>query len=159
MAQKYKSTEVYLEPDPRYRSKLVGKLVNCVLREGKKELAQRIVYKAMDRIAEKMPEKDPLEVVKTAINNLKPAVETRSKRVGGQTYQVPMEVNRKRQQSLAIRWLLDAARAKKGKAMSEKLAEELVDAANKTGAAMQTRENVHKMADANRAFAHFAWGR
>lgn len=159
MAQKFKSTEVYLEPDPRYRSKLIGKLVNCVLKEGKKELAQRIVYQSMDIIAEKMAEKDPLEVVKTAINNLKPAVETRSKRVGGQTYQVPMEVNRRRQQSLAFRWLLDAARSKKGKPMHVKLADELVDAYNRTGAAMQTRENVHKMAEANRAFAHFAWGR
>ncbi len=159
MAKKFESTEVYLEPDPRYRSKLVGKLVNAVLRRGKKDLAQRLVYQAMDIIAEKMPEKDSLEVVKTAINNLKPVVETRSKRVGGQTYQVPMEVNRKRQQSLAFRWLLDAARAKKGKPMYDKLAAELIDAYNKTGAAMQTRENVHKMADANRAFAHFAWGR
>ncbi len=153
MAQKYKSTEVHLEPDPRYRSKLIGKLVNCVLKEGKKELAQRIVYQSMDIIAEKMAEKDPLEVVKTAINNLKPAVETRSKRVGGQTYQVPMEIRPDRKVTLAMRWIIDAARHRQGKPMQDILGEELFDVFQGTGAAMKKREDLHKMAEANRALA------
>jgi small subunit ribosomal protein S7 len=159
MALKFKSTERFLKPDPRYGSRLVGKLINNVMKKGKKATAQRIVYRAMDIVKEKVQEKDPLEVVTTALNHLKPVVEVRSRRVGGANYQVPIEVSRKRQQSLAIRWLLEASRAKKGKPMAQGLAAELVDASNKTGAAYQTRENVHRMADANKAFAHFGWRR
>jgi small subunit ribosomal protein S7 len=111
----------------------------------------------MDIIEQKLKGKDPLEVFKTAVENVKPMIEVRSKRVGGATYQVPMEVNRKRQQSLAIRWILDAARAKKGRPISAKLADELMAAYAKEGTAYTTRENIHKMAEANKAFAHFAW--
>ncbi len=165
MALKFKSTEVFLKPDPRFNSILVQKLINCVLRCGKRTLAERMVYGAIDRMMEAVRKTqpadakpvEPVEAVERVISNLKPLVEVRSRRVGGATYQVPMEVTRKRQLSLAIRWLLDAARAKKGKPMVERLASECIDAYNKTGAAVQARENVHRMAEANKAFAHYAW--
>jgi len=125
--------------------------------DGKKTAAQKIFYGALDVIREKMPDKDPAEVFTTAVENVKPNIEVRSKRVGGASYQVPMQVNRNRQQSLAIRWILMACREKKGRPMQEKLASELMAAYNREGAAMTRRENVHRMADANKAFAHFAW--
>ena len=146
-----------LKGDPRYRDKLVSKFINCLMHDGKKSKAQTAFYRAMDIIEEKLKGKDPLEVFKTAIENVKPLIEVRSKRVGGATYQVPIEVTRKRQLSLAIRWILDATRAKKGRPVAEKLADELIAAFNKEGAAYTTRENIHKMAEANKAFAHFAW--
>jgi len=155
--QKPTASESTLKPDPRYKDKLVSKFVNCLMHWGKKSVALRSFYDAMDLIEQKLKGKDPLEVFKTAVENVKPMIEVRSKRVGGATYQVPMEVNRKRQQSLAIRWILDAARAKKGRPISEKLADELMAAYGKEGTAYTTRENVHKMAEANKAFAHFAW--
>jgi len=124
---------------------------------GKKSVAQRIFYDAMDIISKQVKDTEPLNIFETAINNVKPLIEVRSKRVGGASYQVPMQVSPKRQQSLAFRWILQSARAKKGKPMCERLASELVDAYNEHGGAMTTRENIHRMAEANKAFAHFAW--
>lgn len=146
-----------LQPDPRYNSKLVSKFINCLMLEGKKNTAQKIFYDAMDLINEKVQDADALDVFEKAINNVKPLIEVRSKRVGGASYQVPMQVSSKRQQSLAFRWILISARSKKGKPMCQRLATELVDAYNQQGGAMTTRENVHRMAEANKAFAHFAW--
>jgi len=146
-----------LVPDSKYNSVLVSKFINCLMHDGKKSVAQRILYSAMDMIAEKMKDVDPLEVFTVGVENVKPEVEVRSKRVGGAAYQVPMQVNRNRQQSLAIRWILQAAHEKKGRSMEQKLADEFVAAYNKEGAAVTKRDNVHRMADANKAFAHFAW--
>lgn len=146
-----------LTPDPRYNSKIASKFVNCLMSDGKKSTAQRVFYDAMDIIAGKIKDTPPLEVFETAIGNVKPSIEVRSKRVGGQNYQVPMQVSRKRQHSLAMRWIIQAVRAGKGSPTSQRLATELVSAFHKEGAAMQTRTNIHRMADANKAFAHFAW--
>ncbi len=146
-----------LRPDPRYKNKLVAKFINCLMVEGKKSTATRVFYDAMDIIASKIKDTSPEEVFEQAIGNVKPGIEVRSKRVGGQNYQVPMQVNRKRQQSLAIRWILAAVRAGKGSPTSQRLAGELMNASKREGTAMQTRNNVHRMADANKAFAHFAW--
>jgi small subunit ribosomal protein S7 len=146
-----------LKPDPKYGSVLASKFINCVMHDGKKSTAQRLFYKALGIIKEKMPDKDPIEVFTQAMENVKPAIEVRSKRVGGAAYQVPMQVSRNRQQSLAIRWILQSVREKKGRGTHEKLAEEFMAAYNREGAAMTKRENVHRMADANKAFAHFAW--
>ena len=146
-----------LAPDPRFGSLLAGKFINCLMWDGEKSTAQRIFYDAMETIQEKMPDIDPIEVFTQAIENVKPAIEVRSRRVGGAAYQVPMQVNRNRQQSLAIRWLLLAIREKKGRPTHEKLAEEFMAAYKREGAAVSRRENVHRMADANKAFAHFAW--
>jgi small subunit ribosomal protein S7 len=157
MPRKYESTEKFLRPDPRFGSKLIARFVNCVMTGGKKTTAQAVVYDALDLLKKKIPEKEPVDVFTDAINNVKPMVEVRSRRVGGATLQVPHEVKRSRQQSLAIRWILEGARSKKGKPMSKRLAEELFDAFNKQGSAFTKRENTHKMAEANEAFAHFAW--
>jgi small subunit ribosomal protein S7 len=146
-----------LKPDPKYGSVLASKFINTLMRDGKKSVAQGVFYRALDIIKEKLPDKEPIEVFTQAVENVKPAIEVRSKRVGGAAYQVPMQVSRNRQQSLAIRWLLLSVREKKGRATHEKLGEELLAAYNREGAAMTKRENVHRMADANKAFAHFAW--
>ncbi len=146
-----------LKPDPKFGSLLAAKFINCLMWEGKKSVAQNVFYDALDIIKERMPGEEPIEVFTQAVENVKPAIEVRSKRVGGAAYQVPMQVNRIRQQSLAIRWLLIAIREKKGRPTSQKLADELVAAYNREGTAMTRRENVHRMADANKAFAHFAW--
>ena len=146
-----------LAPDPRYNSKLVSKFVNSIMWDGKKAVVQRVFYDAMDIIGEKIKDATPLEVFEKAIGNVKPLIEVRSKRVGGANYQVPMQVNSKRQLSLAIRWIREAARAAKGRPMAERLATELMAAYRREGAAMTTRDNIHRMADANKAFAHFAW--
>jgi small subunit ribosomal protein S7 len=157
MALKYKSTQVYLKPDPRYKSMLAAKFINCIMSGGKKSIAQRIFYDAMEVLRERFPEKEPVEVLEGAVSNVRPMVEVRSKRVGGMTYQVPVEVKPKRQQSLALRWILNSTRSRKGKPMYQILGDELSDAYRKQGAAYTLRENVHKMAEANKAFAHFAW--
>ena len=157
MPRKFKSTERFLEPDPQYGDLLVAKFVNCVMKEGRKSVAQRQVYEALAMVQAKVPEESPVKIFQMAIENVKPMVEVRSKRVGGAAYQVPMQVNRTRQQSLAIRWILMAVREKKGRATHEKLAEELMAAYKREGVAMSRRDNVHRMADANKAFAHFAW--
>ena len=146
-----------LKPDPVYGSKLVSKFVNCLMWQGKKATAQRIFYGAMAQIKKRMPDANPVDVFTQAVENVKPPIEVRSKRVGGATYQVPMQVNKTRQQTLAIRWILMAAREKKGRPMAIKLADELLAGFNREGAAISRRENVHRMADANKAFAHFAW--
>ncbi|HTN73726.1 MAG TPA: 30S ribosomal protein S7 [Pirellulaceae bacterium] len=146
-----------LKPDPRYKSILASKFINCLMWDGKKSVAQDVFYDAMDIIHKKIADRDPIEVFHQAVENVKPHVEVRSRRVGGAAYQVPMQVNRNRQQSLAIRWLLAAVREKKGRPTAEKLADEFLAAANREGAAVTKRENVHRMADANKAFAHFAW--
>jgi small subunit ribosomal protein S7 len=157
VALKYKSTEIYLKPDVRYRSILVTKFINCLMHKGKKSVAEGVFYQAADILKERFSDKEPLEILEAAINNVKPLVEVRSKRVGGATYQVPIEVSRKRQLSLAIRWILNAVRSKKGKATYLNLADEITNAYKKQGAAVTQRENTHKMAEANKAFAHFAW--
>ena len=146
-----------LKPDARFKSVLVSKFINCLMHSGKKNVAQGVFYSAMDEVAKKFPDKDPGEVFSQAVENVKPEVEVRSKRVGGAAYQVPMQVNRNRQQSLAIRWILLSAREKKGRPMEQKLADEFIAAFNREGAAVTKRDNVHRMADANKAFAHFAW--
>lgn len=155
--KKFTASHTHLKPDPRLGSTLVQKFINCMMWDGKKSVSQRVFYDAMDVIAEKVSDAEPVDVFTQAIENVKPHIEVRSKRVGGATYQVPMQVNQKRQQSLAIRWILAAARAKKGRPMAQRLAEELMAAFKKEGAAMTTRENIHRMAEANKAFAHFAW--
>ena len=146
-----------LRPDPRHDSMLASKFVNCLMHDGKKSTAQAVFYDALDIIRERFSDVEPIEVFTQAVENVKPAIEVRSKRVGGAAYQVPMQVNRPRQQSLAIRWILMAVRERKGRATHEKLAEELMAAYKKEGVAMARRDNVHRMADANKAFAHFAW--
>ena len=156
MPRSYKSTEVYLKPDPRYGSRLASKIINKLMWGGKKSKAQAIFYDAMEMVAKKV-QAEPDEIVTKVIENIKPRLEVRSKRVGGATYQVPREVNRRRQQSLAIRWLVDSARSKRGKPMARRLAGEIFDAYNNQGAAVTKRENVHKMAVANSAYSHFAW--
>jgi small subunit ribosomal protein S7 len=155
--KKFTASEKMLKPDARFNSKLVSKFINCLMWDGKKSVAQGIFYGAMDIVKDKMKDAQPLEVFETAINNIKPFVEVRSRRVGGANYQVPMQVNRKRQQSLAFRWLLAACRDQGGRPMAQRLADELLAAYRKEGKAMNTREQTHRMADANKAFAHFAW--
>ena len=154
--KKWTRSAEQLRPDLQCDSLIASRFINCMMWDGKKSVAQRIFYKALDRIAEKVKDVPPIEVFETAVENVKPQIQIRSRRIGGSNYQVPMQVTSKRKQSLAIRWILDASRAKKGRPMHERLANELLDAYNRQGTAMQTRENVHRQADANKAFAHFA---
>jgi small subunit ribosomal protein S7 len=146
-----------LKPDPVHGSILASKFINCLMHDGKKSTAQEVFYDALEVIGGRIADQQPIDVFTQALENVKPAIEVRSKRVGGAAYQVPMQVNRNRQQALAIRWILAAVRDKKGRPTAQKLADELVAAYNREGAAMTKRENVHRMADANKAFAHFAW--
>ncbi|TWT43976.1 30S ribosomal protein S7 [Phycisphaerae bacterium RAS1] len=155
--KKFTASDRQLRGDPRFNSKLASKFINCMMWDGKKAVSQRVFYDAIDKIAEKIKDAQPIEVFEKALENIKPNIEVRSKRVGGANYQVPMQVGPKRRQSLAIRWLLEACRGKGGRPMSDRLADELMAAFRGEGEAMQTRENVHRMADANKAFAHFAW--
>ena len=145
-----------LDPDPVYRSTFVTQVINKVLLRGKKGAARRIVYGAMD-IVEKRTGSDPLQTMKKAIDNIRPQLEVRSRRVGGSSYQVPVEVRPRRSQTLAVRWLVEYARNRKEKTMAERLANEILDAANRTGSAVKRREDVHKMAESNKAFAHYRW--
>ncbi|MBC8874258.1 MAG: 30S ribosomal protein S7 [Planctomycetes bacterium] len=151
------SSKTQLKPDPRHGSILAGKFINCLMWEGKRTVAQQVFYDALENIKKRVPDKEPIDVFHDALENVKPHIEVRSKRVGGASYQVPMQVNKARQQSLAIRWLLLAVREKKGRPTSLKLADELFAAYNREGAAITRRENTHRMAEANKAFAHFAW--
>lgn len=151
------SSRTQLRPDPRYQSPLASKFINCLMWDGKKSIAQGVFYDALDELKRRLPEQEPIEVFHTALDNVKPHIEVRSKRVGGASYQVPMQVNKNRQQSLAIRWILMAVREKKGRPTAIKLADELFAAYNREGSAMTRRENTHRMAEANKAFAHFAW--
>ena len=155
--RKFTASSEQLKPDPAYDNKLISKFVNSLMWDGKKSVAQSVFYGAMDIISKKIKDAGPLEVFEKAVNNVKPMLEVRSKRVGGASYQVPMQVSSRRQQSLAFRWILASARGKKGRPMCERLASELIDAYNSRGGAMTTRENIHRMAEANKAFAHFAW--
>ena len=155
--KRFTASTKHLKPDPRYGSKLVSKFVNSIMLDGKKSVAQRIFYDAMAIIEDKIKDDPPLQVFEKAIGNVKPMVEVRSKRVGGANYQVPMQVNAKRQLSLSIRWIREAVRSGSGQPFAKRLAGELMAAYKGEGAAMQTRENIHRMAEANKAFAHFAW--
>lgn len=158
MAGRITQADAQLRGDPRHDDKVLSRFINCIMLDGKKAVAQRVVYGALDLIEERTKgEPTSIEVFRKAIDNVKPRVEVRSKRVGGANYQVPMQVNRRRQQSLAFRWIINAARAEKGKPMTHRLARELYDAFNGEGKAMNTRDQTHRMADANKAFAHFAW--
>lgn len=151
-----KKTKREISPDPVYNDVTLAKFINQVMRRGKKTIARKIVYGSLNIVKEKT-KKDSLEVFEAALNNVKPLVEVRPKRVGGATYQVPRPVSPERGMALAIRWILEAARSKKGKPMKEKLAEEIISASKNEGAAIKKKENTHRMAEANRAFAHFAW--
>ncbi|MGI9585896.1 MAG: 30S ribosomal protein S7 [Acidimicrobiia bacterium] len=145
-----------IDPDPVYQSVLVAQIINKVLLKGKKGAARRIVYTAMD-IVERRTGSDPLPTLKRAIDNVRPTLEVRSRRVGGSTYQVPVEVRPRRAQTLAVRWLVEFARKRRENTMAERLANEILDAANRTGSAAKRREDVHKMAESNKAFAHYRW--
>jgi small subunit ribosomal protein S7 len=142
--------------DPKYKSQLLAKFINCMMKKGKKSLSQAILYESFDIIKEKTQE-DPLSIFQKAVNNAKPLVEVKSRRVGGSTYQVPTEVRANRSQALGIRWLISFARARGEKSMAAKLAGELMDAAAKKGAAIKKKEDTHRMAEANKAFAHYRW--
>ncbi len=144
------------EPDPIYNSLLVSQLINQVLLDGKKDLASNIVYSALE-LVEKQTGVDPLNTLKDAFENVRPQIETKSRRVGGTNYQVPMEVPQRRSTTLAIRWMVDSSRKRGEKTMHERLGREILDASNKTGASVKKREDVHKMAESNRAFAHYRW--
>ncbi|NQT32080.1 MAG: 30S ribosomal protein S7 [Candidatus Omnitrophica bacterium] len=144
-------------PDPKYNSQLLGKFMNMVMERGKKSISEKIVYGALDIIKEQIKDKDPLEVFKQALENARPLLEVKSRRIGGATYQVPLEVKMDRGQFIAMRWIRDFARNQKGKPMRVKLAEELMNAYKREGMAMKKREDTHKMAEANKAFAHFKW--
>jgi small subunit ribosomal protein S7 len=156
MPRKYKSTSTYLQGDPRYNDRLVAKFVNCMMYDGKKTTAYRAFYGALDAIAKKVTEAEPIEVFHQAIENLKPKVETRSKRVGGATYQVPVDVRTNRKLALAIRWLLQTVRGKRGSPLFQRLANEIVAAFRKEGDAIKKRLETHKMAESNQLFSHFS---
>ncbi|MBU0640831.1 MAG: 30S ribosomal protein S7 [Planctomycetes bacterium] len=160
MARKHFTASVkQFRGDPRHNNRLASKFINNLMRDGKKSVAQRVFYEALDQISKKIKDTPAIDVFTAALENVKPAVEVRSRRVGGANYQVPIQVSSKRRQSLAIRWVLAAVRSKSGRPMARRLADELMAAFRNEGTAMTTRDNVHRMADANKAFAHFAWGR
>lgn len=156
MGRKKKSVDRGILPDPKYNSVVVSKFVNRMMWEGKRSVALRIVHDALGVLQAKI-EKEPLEVFLKAIDNVKPMIEVKSRRVGGATYQVPVEIRESRREALGMRWLINAARARSGHEMSERLAAELMDAYNNTGTAFKKKEDTHKMADANKAFAHYRW--
>ena len=156
MSRKKTQPKKVVTPDPIFNSIIIPKLINSIMYDGKKVVAEKIVYEAIEKIKSKTKE-EPINVFNEAINNIKPNVEVRSRRVGGATYQVPVEVKTKRAQALAIRWLVDASRKRKDKHMSDKIFNELYDAYEKKGSAVKKREDVHKMAESNKAFAHFRW--
>jgi len=156
MSRKKTQPKKIVTPDPKFSSTIIPKLINSIMYDGKKVVAEKIVYDAIEKIKSKTKE-EPIKVFNEAINNIKPTVEVRSRRVGGATYQVPVEVKSKRAQALAIRWLIDASRKRKDKHMSDKIFNELFDAYERKGSAVKKREDVHKMAESNKAFAHFRW--
>ena len=157
MSRRRQATKRPSTPDGKYNSALVSRLVNTIMIGGKKSTAQRIVYRAFDKLSEKNPTSSPVEILQRAVDNAKPRIETKARRVGGATYQVPMEVTSDRQASLALRWLVDFADARKGAPMSDALANEIMEAYQGQGNAIRKRDDVHKMAQANKAFAHFRW--
>ena len=144
-------------PDPKYHDKMVTQFVNAMMRDGKKSTAEKILYQTLDLIGERSQEEEPLKIFKKAVDNVRPSVEVRSRRVGGSTYQVPVEVRPERRTALAIRWLLTHSRARAERTMTERLANELLDAYNNRGGAIREKDNKHRMAEANRAFAHYRW--
>ena len=156
MSRKRKAPKKIPIVDPRYRSAIIPKLINSIMYDGKKTVAEKIIYDAIDKIKSKSKE-EPIEIFNTAINNIRPTVEVRSRRVGGATYQVPVEVKSKRSQALALRWLIDASRKRKDKNMSDKIFNEIYDAYQNKGSAIKKKEDTHKMAESNKAFAHFRW--
>ncbi|MFW6457132.1 MAG: 30S ribosomal protein S7 [Planctomycetota bacterium] len=156
MALKYRSTARFSRPDPVYDSELLSKFINCLMMGGKKSVAEQIVYEALDIVDGRVEDEEPLDVFEEALDNVKPVIETRSRRIGGMTYQVPAEVPPRRQTALAIRWMLEAARGVSGRPIHLRLAEEIVDAYRKEGTVYTRRENTHRMAEANRDFSHFS---
>ena len=156
MSRKKTQPKKIVTPDPIFNSTIIPKLINSIMYDGKKVVAEKIVYEAIEKIKSKTKE-EPINVFNEAINNIKPTVEVRSRRVGGATYQVPVEVKTKRAQALAIRWLVDASRKRKDKNMSDKIFNEIFDAYERKGSAVKKKEDVHKMAESNKAFAHFRW--
>ena len=164
MPRHFTASESQLKPDPRFQDKVLAKFINCLMEGGEKATAQRVMYAALDAIQVKLEKEKPenlprssIELFHQALDNVRPAVEVRSKRVGGANYQVPMQLNKRRQQSLAFRWLLESARGERGRPMHMRLAKELWDAAKHEGKAVTTKDNTHRMADTNKAVAHFAW--
>jgi len=157
MSRRRRAEKREVLPDPKFGDLIVTKFMNSIMYEGKKAVAEGIVYGAMDILADKRKDSEPLETFHTALDNVSPSVEVRSRRVGGATYQVPVEVRPERRRALAIRWLVSAARNRGENTMTEKLAGELLDASNNRGAAVKKREDTHKMAEANRAFSHYRW--
>jgi small subunit ribosomal protein S7 len=157
MSRRRQAKKRTLVADPRYNSPLVTQLVNIVMDQGKKSVAQRIVYSAFERVSEKLGKGDPVDLLLGALENTRPKLEVKSRRVGGATYQVPVEIPFERQQSVAMRWMSDAARSRKGTPMREALADEIVDAHNNTGVVVKKKEDTHRMAQANKAFAHLRW--
>ena len=159
MSRRNQAPRRHVLPDPKYGNEMLAKFVNMVMRSGKKSVAEKIVYGALDRISERsgQDEQRALELLSQALENIKPAVEVKSRRVGGATYQVPVEVRSTRRETLAMRWAIDAARSRSEKSMAHRLAHELLDAAENRGAAVKKREDTHRMAEANRAFAHYRW--
>jgi small subunit ribosomal protein S7 len=156
MSRRHKAEKREVNPDPKYNDLIVSKFMNSIMKQGKKSVAERIVYGAMETVQAKA-KSNPLQLFHQALENVMPAVEVRSRRVGGATYQVPVEVRNERRQALAIRWLIAAARARNENTMEERLSGELLDAANNRGTAVKKREDTHKMAEANRAFSHYRW--
>lgn len=152
-----RSVKRIIEPDPKYDNVLVSKFINHLMKDGKKSVAQNVLYKSFDIVKKDLKDKDPLDVFDQAIKNVSPFVEVKSRRIGGAHYQVPREVKGERKITLAMRWIINAARGKKGKAMSQKLAQELIEAYKNEGAAVKKKQDMHRMAEANKAFAHFAW--
>ena len=156
MSRKNRAPKRIFYPDAKFQSLVLSKFINFIMYDGKKAVAEKIVYNALDQIKNKTKE-DPIKIFNDAVNNIRPNLEVRSRRVGGATYQVPQEVKMNRSQTLALRWLLEATRKRKNKTMSEKLFNELMDASQKKGAAIKKREDTHRMAESNKAFAHFRW--
>ena len=159
MSRRAQAPKRTILPDPKYGSQLLAKFMNMIMNDGKKSVAERIIYGALDRISEKesQAESTPLELLEQALENVKPMVEVKSRRVGGATYQIPIEVRPARRQTLAMRWLIDAARNRSEKSMAHRLAHELMDAADNRGTAVKKKEDTHRMAEANKAFSHYRW--
>jgi len=157
MSRRRRATKRDRQPDVRYGSTLVAHLINTIMERGKRTVAQRIVFGAFEKASEKLEKGDPVDILRGALENIRPRLEVKSRRVGGATYQVPVEISFERQESLAFRWMIDAADARKGMPMRDAIAAEIVDAYNNTGTVVKKKDDVHKMAQANRAFAHLRW--
>lgn len=157
MSRRHRADKRQAEPDVRYNSPLVAHLVNVIMKSGKKNVAERIVYGAFEKVSEKLEKGDPVDLLIGALENARPRLEVKSRRVGGATYQVPIEISYERQESLALRWIVTAATGRKGTPMRDALASEIIDAYNNTGSVVKKKEDTHKMAQANRAFAHLRW--